>query len=196
MCIRDRFQNEPPGHHVILFYTLDKQPPGTQRICTDSDMASFRYLAGSGTNGEVNEAPGSLVFRIPKGAQVVVNHHYLNATDNVMRGQSVVNINYADPGNYTPAGNTAFLDSTIQVPPGESSYEHSCTIDRTMKLWYLIPHMHQWGKHITVDVTRSGETERMFDLEWDDSFTFHPPELKLDPAEPMVVNPGDKVTVH
>src|SRR5690348_5301291 len=24
------FQTEPPGHHVIVFYTTEKQPPGTQ----------------------------------------------------------------------------------------------------------------------------------------------------------------------
>src|SRR5262245_51906224 len=38
------YQSEPPGHHAILFYTLDHQPAGTQRVCTDSDMASFRYV--------------------------------------------------------------------------------------------------------------------------------------------------------
>jgi hypothetical protein len=67
------YQTEPPGHHVVLFYTLDKQPPGTQRVCTDTDMASFRYLTGNGNNGAVNSAPGDLVFRIPEGAQLVIN---------------------------------------------------------------------------------------------------------------------------
>ena len=43
------FQNEPPGHHAILFYTTDKQPAGTQRVCTDTDMASFRLVSGGGS---------------------------------------------------------------------------------------------------------------------------------------------------
>jgi hypothetical protein len=190
------FQNEPPGHHIILYYTLDHQPPNTQRVCTDTDMASFRYAAASAGNGTLYEAPGELVFRIPAGAQIVLNHHYLNATDQVLRGQAVLNLNYADPGNYTPAGNLAIVDTDIQVPQGTSSTDIDCTFDRTFKLWYLIPHMHRWGTHINVDMTRAGQTMRLFDQDWDDEYTFHPPTMRLDPAQAMVVNAGDKMQVH
>jgi hypothetical protein len=115
-----------PGHHTIVFYTLDKQPGGTQRECTDSDMASFRFLAGNAGNGIENRAPGNLVYRIPSGAQIVVNHHYLNATDAVMDGQSLVNLSFADAGGaYTPSGSTAFLDTSIEVQPGVDSKDIS-----------------------------------------------------------------------
>lgn len=189
-------QNEPPGHHTILFYTLDKQPAGTQRVCTDTDMASFRFLAGNGGNGVLNEAPGSLVYRIPQGAQLVVNHHYLNASDQVMRGQALVNVNFADPGNYTPSGSTAFLDTGIQVQIGEDSFETSCTIDRKLDLWYFAPHMHRWGKRIQVDVTHDGQKSNLFDTMWDESFTFHPPEIRHDPARPLTLDAGDKIDVR
>jgi hypothetical protein len=190
------YQTEPPGHHAILFYTLDKQPPGTQRICTDTDMASFRYVSGNGANGELNEAPGDLVFRIPEGAQMVINHHYLNAYDEVLRGQALINVNFAPPGNYIPSGATAILDTAIQVTPGASSHDISCTLERPFKFWYFIPHMHRWGKRITVDMTRAGAKERLFDTPWDDSFTFHPPEHRQDPASPMLMNAGDKIDIH
>jgi hypothetical protein len=190
------YQTEPPGHHAIVFYTTEKQPPGTQRVCTDNDMASFRYLSGNGTNGEVNEAPGNLVYRIPAGAQLVINHHYLNSTDEVLRGQAVINLNYAPPGDYIPSGSTAFLDTQIDVPQGVSSWDIHCTLDRKMKLWYLIPHMHRWGKEITVDITHAGDKQRQFDTIWDPSFTFHPPEKRIDPATPMTLDVGDKVDVR
>jgi len=190
------FQTEPPGHHVILFYTLDKQPPGTSRICTDTDMASFRYLSGNGANGELNAAPGDLVFRMPPGAQLVVNHHYLNASDQVLEGQALINVNYADDGVYTPSGATAIVDTAIELPIGRSTHDISCTLDRQMKFWYFIPHMHRWGTNITVDTVRSGEKQRLFDTVWEESFTFHPPELRQDPAAPMVMNAGDKIEIH
>ena len=190
------FQTEPPGHHVILFYTLDKQPPGTQRVCTDTDMATFRFLAGNGGNKEKNEAPGNLVYRIPAGAQIVMNHHYLNASDEDMRGQSAVNIKFAEPGTWIPSGNTAIVNTALEVQTGETTQNMHCTIDRQMKLWYLAPHMHRWGKHITVDVTKNNEKTRFFDVDnWDPSFTFHPPELRKDPADPLVLNPGDEIDV-
>ncbi len=190
------FQTEP-GHHTIVFYTLEKQPGGTQRECTDTDMASFRFLAGNAGNGIENSAPGNLVYRIPAGSQIVVNHHYLNATDNVMDGQSLVNLNFAEAGgSYIPSGSTAFLDTGIQVQPGKDSKDLSCTVDRPMKLWYFAPHMHRWGTNITVDVTKGGEKTRLFDTPWEPSFTFHPPEMRQDPATPMLLSTGDKVEVH
>jgi hypothetical protein len=190
------YQTEPPGHHAILFYTLEKQPPGTQRVCTDTDMASFRFLAGNGGNGEKNVAPGNLVYRIPAGAQIVVNHHYLNATDEVMRGQTVVNVDFAEPGHtYIPSGNTAIVNTNLVVAQGESTQSMHCVMDRQMKLWYFAPHMHRWGKEITIDITKGGDKQRLFDTIWDPSYTFHPPENRTDPADPMVLNPGDQIDV-
>ncbi|HEU0031111.1 MAG TPA: hypothetical protein VFQ53_10800 [Kofleriaceae bacterium] len=189
-------QNEPPGHHVVLYYTLEPQPPGTQRVCTDTDMASFRFITGNGGNLELNEAPGNLVYRVPAGAQLVVNHHYLNAGDTVMDGQAIVNVNYAPPGNYIPSGNLAVVDTGIDVPIGQSTHDISCTLEQSMKLWYLIPHMHRWGSRITVDVTQGGTKSRKFDTTWDDAFTFHPPEMRLDPTTPMTLAAGDKIDVH
>lgn len=190
------YQTEPPGHHAVLYYTTDTQPAGTMRKCTDTDMATFRFLTGNGGEGELNSAPGDLVYRAPAGAQLVINAHYLNYTEDVLRAQTAINVNFAEPGRtYTPSGSLAFLDSSITVPQGESTFETTCTIDRTMKLWFLIPHMHRWGTKITVDLTKGGTTDRLFDTAWDPSFTFHPPEIRLDPSEPMVIDPGDKVKV-
>ncbi|MEO8702079.1 MAG: hypothetical protein ABI867_18695 [Kofleriaceae bacterium] len=191
------YQTEPPGHHVILFYTLDKQPPGTSRVCTDTDMASFRYLTGNGANGVENPAPGNLVFRLPEGAQLVVNHHYLNATDQVLEGQALINVNFAEPGGtYTPSGALAIVDTAIEVPVGESSHDIHCTMQRDLKLWYLIPHMHRWGREITVDVTHAGLKTRMFDTIWEESFTFYPPEIREDPTTPLRLSAGDQIDVH
>jgi hypothetical protein len=191
------FQTEPPGHHTVLYYTNDPQPAGTQRLCTDTDMASFRFLTGNGGEGELNSAPGNLVYRAPKGAQIVINSHYLNTSDQVVNGQSAININYADPGiEYTPSGSSAFLDTRIHVQPGMDSFETTCNIDRTLKMWFLIPHMHQWGSNIKVDLTQSGETTRLFDTNWDPSFTFHPPEMRFDPESPLVFAPGDQIKIR
>lgn len=190
------FQTEPPGHHVVLFYTLDKQPPGTQRVCTDTDMASFRYLTGNGSNGMINAAPGDLVFRLPPGAQLVINQHFLNAGDEVLRGQSAVNVNFADKGpHYTPSGSMAIVNSGLDVAQGVTTQTMHCNVENQFKLWYLIPHMHRWGNKITVDITRGGEKERTFDTDWAEQYTFHPPEKRMEPTAPFTLNPGDQIDV-
>jgi hypothetical protein len=189
------YQTEPPGHHAILFYTTEKQPPGTQRICTDSDMATFRFLAGNGGNGEMNVAPGNLVYRIPAGAQIVVNHHYLNATDKDMSGQTAVNLYFADPGQeYIPSGNTAITNTSLMVEEGVTTQEMHAVVNRTMKLWYFAPHMHRWGSDITIKI--NGEPlANIGDTKWQPAYTFHPPEHRLDPATPMILHDGDKIDV-
>jgi len=189
------YQTEPPGHHVVLFYTTEKQPPGTQRICTDTDMSTFRYLTGNGNNGSVNAAPGDLVFKIPAGAQLVINQHFLNASDETLRGQSVVNVNFAPPGNHIASSSMAIVNSSLDVAQGMSTQQMHCDVDRQFKLWYLIPHEHRWGSHITVDLTRGGTRQNYFDLDWAEQYTFHPPEMRMDPAEPLILNAGDKIDV-
>lgn len=188
------FQTEPGGHHVVVYYTTVKQPAGTQRLCTNDDMATFRLLSGGG-EGIVNQAPGNLVYRIPAGAQIVLNHHYLNTTDAMIDGQSGVNLKFADPGNYVPSGNLAIVDTSLDVKPGAYTSTIHCAFDRDFKLWYLIPHMHQWGANEQVDLTVGGVTQRLFDTNWDPSFTFHPPGIQVDPSSPMVVHAGDKIDV-
>jgi hypothetical protein len=56
--------------------------------------------------------------------------------------------------------------------------------------------MHRWGTNIKIDVTKDGTKTRQFDTTWDPSFTFHPPENRRDPADPMILNPGDKVDIE
>jgi hypothetical protein len=191
------YQNEPPGHHIVAYYTTVTQPPGTSRVCLDSDMATFRLLAGEGGEGLANAAPGNLVFRVPEGAQIVLNSHYLNTTDHELQGQSASNLYFADPNQPNiPSGNVAFLDDTLDVPPGAYTMDIHCVQQNTMKLWYFIPHMHAWGKHINVDITQSGVKSNVFNVDWDPSLTFHPPEKRMSEDAPMMLNAGDAIDVH
>src|SRR5262249_52488215 len=33
------------GHHIVIYWTTVRQPPGTTRLCTEDDMATFRLGA-------------------------------------------------------------------------------------------------------------------------------------------------------
>ena len=190
------YQNEPPGHHVIMFYTTEKQPPGTQRVCNDSDMATFRFLTGAGSQGELNEAPGDIVYRVPAGAQLVVNHHYLNSTDQPLKGQSAINVYFADPTKqWTPSGYLAITNTDLQVAQGDTTQVMHAQLTQPFDVYQAIPHQHQWGKHEKIVTTHAGTPTTQFDLAWDPSYTFHPPENKWDPATPMHLDAGDTIDV-
>ncbi|MCU1278763.1 MAG: hypothetical protein JWM53_2309 [bacterium] len=189
------------GHHVVLYTTTKVQPAGTTRTCTDDDMTTFRFSAGSGGEGQVgkNEAPSNLVYRVPAGAQVVLNHHYINATTQVRDAQSAMNIWLADPGQtYRLSGSLAMVDTGLRLPPGPSTMDIHCTMPRDFKAWYLIPHMHAYGTRITITHTSAtAAPETLFDVQqWSPSYTFHPPELRKDPDSPMMFLTGDHLNVH
>lgn len=188
------------GHHVGLFSTDKMQPPGTTRRCTDDDMSTFRFSAASGAEGQdgKNEAPGDLVFHIPAGSQIVLNHHYINATGQPRDAQSGINIWLADPGRqYQPSGSIALINTNMKLPVGPSTLDIDCTAPNDFKIWYAIPHMHEYGTRITMTHSSGAASDTLFDVqEWTPAYTFHPPVFTADPTSPLVVHAGDKMHVH
>jgi hypothetical protein len=188
------------GHHVGLFSTDKHQPAGTTRKCTDDDMATFRFSAASGAEGQdgKNEAPGDLVFHIPAGSQIVLNHHYINATGAPVDAQSAINIWLADAGKtYTPSGSIALINTAMSQPPGPSTLDIDCTAPNDFTIWYAIPHMHEYGTRIAITHSSGSTTDTLFDVQdWTPAYTFHPPSFIVDPSAAMIVKAGDKMHVH
>jgi len=188
------------GHHVGLFSTDKHQDPGTTRKCTDDDMATFRFSAASGAEGQdgKNQAPGDLVFHIAAGSQIVLNHHYINATTQAHDAQSAINIWLADPGvKYTPSGSIALINTGMRLPPGPSTLDIDCTMPNDFAIWYAIPHMHEYGTRITIQHTSGTVTDTLFDVQqWTPAYTFHPPVFEVDPTQALQVKAGDKMHVR
>jgi hypothetical protein len=188
------------GHHVIVFYTMNPQPAGQSRVCTDADMASFRFAISSIGEGvdQDNVLPGDLAVHIPKGAQLVVNHHYLNATaKTVAEAQSAVNVNTIQQTASTiEASSLAFVDTAMSIPPGLASVDVNCTIMQDFATWYFIPHAHNWATHVTVDHISGTTMDRLFDVDWEAGYAFHPPTITHDPTQPYMLHQGDQIHVH
>ena len=197
----EAFQSET-GHHVVIYSTSSPQPAWTTHDCSGADTVNFRFAAGSGGEGQGmrNTAPGNLVYRIAKGSQIVINHHYLNATGRVMDAQSAINAEFADPGTtHVPSSSLAFINTGIHIPPNNTgAADINCTMQRDLNTWFFIPHMHRWGQHIVVEKTQVGMTtsEKLFDLDWNPEYTFHPPEIRRDPSTPFALKAGDQIHVH
>jgi hypothetical protein len=191
------------GHHVIFFYSMNPQPPGTH-ICATDEMGEFQFglPAGGGPGATKFTLPGDLAVKIPKGAQIVVNHHYLNAgATNVPQAQSAVNILYADQSvPHTTSSTTVVLDTQLTVPVGASTYNVDCTVNQAYQTWMLIPHMHNWGTHITVTDTpaATGTAQQLFDMDWepDYAFDFNSIAIQKSPSTPFMLNPGDKIHIE
>ncbi|HEX8791661.1 MAG TPA: hypothetical protein VF765_11985 [Polyangiaceae bacterium] len=193
------FQSDT-GHHIIVYYSMIHQPPDTH-LCSNSEMTEFSYGMPGNGSGQKFVMPGNLATKLPAGAQLIVNHHYLNAAaTTVAHAQSAINVFYADPTKqHTDSGAMIVLDTELTVPVGASTYEETCTINRPYQAWMEFPHMHAWGTHITVTHTpaATGMPEQLFDLDWDPSYAFDPTPIskRFDPSSPFVFNTGDKINI-
>jgi hypothetical protein len=185
------------GHHILVFSTKINMPPGTQRECNDEDMAEWHQVLGTGGEGTVAEAPGDLVYEVPAGEYLTIQHHYINASDQTLDSQSVVDLAYADPGKtYTPSHAVAFVNTTIDLPPGPDMVTYHCTMANDVKAWMVLPHMHAWGKTFNATVTHAGVATKMVDnLTWDPSYTFHPPQNMYDVNSPFLFHVGDQIDI-
>jgi hypothetical protein len=187
------------GHHIVVYYTTKQQPAGTTRECKDEDMASFRIVIGTGGEGIAAALPADLATKIPAGAQIVINHHYLNAGADSVDAQSAVNVEKVTPGTQvTQSGNVAMLDTSLRLKPGPSGLDIHCKIQKDLRFWMMTPHMHAWGTHFTVDHQKVADnsSSRLVDVQWDPDYAFHPPEMTHDPAQPYMMKAGDQMTVH
>src|SRR5207253_1366549 len=86
------------GHHAVGYWTKTKLPEQV-KVCTEDDMINFHFLSGGGGetgNGIVNGLPAGTAFKIPAGAQLVINAHVINASSKTIDAQSAINLYYAD----------------------------------------------------------------------------------------------------
>jgi hypothetical protein len=196
------FQTET-GHHVILFYESTPQPPGT-RLCNFEDMAEFQFgmPASGGPGTQKVSLPGNLAIKLPAGSQIVVNHHYLNASATaVAQAQSALDVFYADPSTpHTTSSSMTILNTSMTVPVGASTYTIDCTVNQPYNSWEFFPHMHNWGQHITITDTpaSTGVPQQLVDMDWapDYAFDFSTVATMNDPSKPFQFNTGDKLHIE
>jgi hypothetical protein len=196
------FQSET-GHHVIFFYTTTPVAPGTH-VCAADEMGEFDFgLAASGGPTHLKfSLPGDLAVKIPAGSQIIVNHHYLNAsTTPVAEAQTALNVFYADPSvPHTQSSMMVVVDTNLTVPVGASSYGVDCTVNQPYQTWMQIPHMHALGTHVAITDTpaATGVPQQLFDMDWqpDYAFDFNSVATTETPSAPFQFNTGDKIHIQ
>ena len=84
------------GHHTILYGARSKQEPGTH-VCTEADMINARYLAAGGSETGSFAVPDGIAFRLHAGQQLMIQSHFINASDHDAVGRSSFRVDTALP---------------------------------------------------------------------------------------------------
>ena len=191
------YQSVVGGHHVIL-YSVQQQQAANVHECTEDDMLNARYIAGSGADSPPAELPPGVVFRIPANTQLMVQTHWINATDKPIDGQGAFNLKVTSP---RPEHQTAQLFTVVntmfEVPVGNGHKASTeCVVGQAMNVFTMGAHMHEWGTHASITHTSAGTAKMIYDHGWTEEDVFDPPRNNYPTTAPFKLAAGDKIKVE
>jgi hypothetical protein len=170
-------------HHILFAQTLSEEPNGFSDcpVLFKTTWAPL-FVGGIGTSPLV--LPEGVGMSLPKGTQILLQLHLLNASAETVTGTTGVTMQVAaDPkAPFTPAGSYGLDDMNISIPPNSVGYQESmpCQVDKTMNVFAYFGHMHRIGTHL--NLTDNGET--LVDEGW--NFDVQPTTSKT-----MLIKPND-----
>lgn len=190
------FQSSVGAHHTIL-YAVNQQEPKNTHECTEDDMVNARYLAGGGADTPGADLPDGVVFRMPANTQLMIQTHWINATDEPIDGQAAFNLKVTAPkpehlvSQLFTVGNTQF-----NLPQGVGSASAECTVEKSMNVFTLSGHMHEWGTYAKITHAKAtSDFQMLWESDWSAEKVFAAPLNQYTTANPLVLAPGDKLHI-
>ncbi len=189
------------GHHVTVYWTDQQQAP-SHHACTDDEMVNWHMIAGAGgEDGESLEGlvrlPEGYVSRVPKGAQIVLQAHYIHigAAPTTVRDRARMRL--VPNSKVTAYANIyAFNDGSFGVPARAGAYHTTtCRTERDLSVLLLVGHMHEYGKYYRLErIDDDGKLlETMYETRWIPYYVSHPPVVPFDPKAPLAIPKGTRL---
>jgi hypothetical protein len=137
------------GHHIALFTSLDPRPSGTLEDCTSpAANANLRWSVLT-----LGDLPEGSAIHMPAGAPLVVQFHYINASDEPILVRDVVRVHRTEPAAVTRWVATLIsTDLDIALPPGRSMRSWDCVVEEERELLAVLGHMHELGARFTIEL--------------------------------------------
>lgn len=183
------------GHHVIMQYTTSPQPVGTHECAANSlEAQQSQIIGGAGEGAEVAYS-ANVVSEIPAGAQLIINHHWINTSDAPVEVQAemVTVPPPADRSDLVVARAFIVQTTAFQVAPHVSSQASvHCELDRDVRLISVLGHEHEWGTHVRAERMGS-QPDVLFDHPYEPSMALHPMVRYFPLEAPYRIKAGDAV---
>jgi hypothetical protein len=194
------YQSAVGSHHALLLLATRNRPVDTHP-CTDDDMTNTRFLAGAGggdAGGAALDIPAGIGFRVDAGRQLMIQTHWINATDAPIDGQVAFIVRAQAPSpSVQPAQLLNWGSTQISLGPNAAGTAHGeCPVGADLHVFVVGGHAHQWGTHVTLGLRAAGAATAtpFYDQTWTPHDTFDPPRLTYPIATPMELHAGDTLT--
>jgi hypothetical protein len=186
------------GHHAILYATTDIEPVGTTREWLNPDQLKTRFVGSiGGEGGSVTKPPAGAVFRVHAGQALVMQTHYLNATDKALVGTSRLDVKMvdADP-NAKVVSMFSSTNIILNIPPGKpTTVDARCELQENVPLILYANHMHAMGTSIFTRLTVDGATDDVkSDPVWNPAWAFEPEYGRRELGSPLMLPAGSTLT--
>lgn len=196
--VQSRGYQSKSGHHAILMEVPGAEERlGISRECLDADMTNARFLAGGSDGIGEFKIPEGIGFRIKQGSVLMVQTHWINASNKALDGQTVFNVQALPPDpKRQPAQLFAATTTSVDLPAhGPAHASTSCTIQSDLQFFTIGGHAHEWGKNVRLTIERKGATETLYDQPWEPHFQSDPPLKYFEAKAPLVLHAGDVLHV-
>lgn len=159
----DEVRYTPGSHHVLMYLTPYPAVPTKDRRGRDRDTSGVMDCPEGATadwsvNGVIAGAqkreggsmvsyPANTAFKVPGGAVLLMNTHYLNASPEPLNAEARVNVHtIADSEVKQEGGLLFFYNPFIRIEANSrSSARMQCEISRDIQLTNVQSHMHKRG---------------------------------------------------
>jgi hypothetical protein len=162
---REEVRYTPGSHHVLLYVTPYREIPKVDRYgtavntrgvfdCGEQGPTAHWEVNGVAGGSQiahgtpiVNGLPEDTAFIIPEGTVLLMNTHYLNASDGDLATEAVINL-YTIPRSQVKqeAGILFWYNPFIHLPPkAKRSARETCTLHEDITLVNVQSHMHKRG---------------------------------------------------
>ena len=128
----------------------------------------LRFVGVGTGDGSGIELPPGIAMKIPANIKLFTQSHYLNTTDHEVTAEDVINLRTIPESEVVEiAGTFTEIDLSFELPARlETTRTVECTVPVDMTVPFLIPHMHEFGKHITVELEQAGTMQTLYDSDW------------------------------
>ena len=178
------------GHHLIVYFVnhpINLAP----HPCPQGGQPGWNQVFASQNEVEDVTFPEGVGFHIKAGQQVVLETHFINATQSPITAHSRLSMHLAPTGSVKIIAAPYFIGSVnISVPPGQkSTIDTACKLEQATSLYSATGHEHRYGTGVRLAASQNAAPEQMLyqTTQWDS-----PPTTRF--ASTIDLKKGD--TVH
>jgi hypothetical protein len=191
---QSRALQSPGGHHALLFYTQGEVGvSGEPHECTSDDMGNIRLVGVGTAAGSGISLPDGVAMKLPKGAQLWTQSHYVNTTSDTIVVQDTVELDLIDQADVEHvAGSFVQVDLGLSLPPATTTKRTmECSPPVEMNIPWILAHMHEFGAHFTIEVRRGGEWSTLFESSWHEALRDDFPIVSM--KDGLTLTPEDRI---